>query len=445
MPTCKHERMAEKPRRRFHLPKVPREIRWAISIVVLIFVVELVVLPDIANVRKSVSLLGRVNFAYLFLAVALELAALLSYAELSRAVLNPNAPGRWRMFRINMASLSISHVLPGGAAPGSAIGYRLLLESGVSGPTAGFGLATQGIGSAVVLNAIFWVALIISIPFNGFNPLYGIAAAFGAVLIGSFAGSILLLTRGKYRSIGWLRRLATHIPFVTPEQVSRLLQEVADRLEVLLRNRQLLVRALGWAAANWLLDAASLGVFLLALGARLDPIDLLVAYGLANILAVIPITPGGLGVIEGILIPTIVGFHVPKTVAILGVIGYRLVNFWLPIPAGGLAYLSLRIGAHPRRNGGQGNGAVPPGGASTPPTGELAPLPGDTTAPVDAATDAEGSATEEVSSDGASSDGASSEGDPTEPDPGTEDPTTEDPTAAGDALPPQSSVGTTST
>jgi putative heme transporter len=365
--------MAVRPRRRLHLPKVPRELRWAITIVVLIFVVELVVLPDIANVRKSVRLLGRVNVAYLALAFVLEVAALLSYAELSRAVLDPNAPGRWRMFRINMASLSVSHVLPGGTAPGTAIGYRLLLESGVSGPSAGFALATQGIGSAVVLNGIFWVALIISIPFNGFNPLYLIAAALGAVLLGAFAGTIFLLTKGKYRSIGWLRRLANHIPFVTPEQVSRLLQELADRFEVLLRDRQLLRRALGWAAANWLLDAASLGVFLLALGARLNPIDLLVAYGLANILAVIPITPGGLGVIEGILIPTIVGFHVPKTVAILGVIGYRLVNFWLPIPVGGAAYLSLRIGAHPRRNGGAGNGVTPPGGAPSPSAGGTSP------------------------------------------------------------------------
>ena len=270
------------------------------------------------------------------------------------------------MFRINMASLSVSHVLPGGTAPGTAIGYRLLVESGVPPATAGFGLATQGVGSAVVLNAIFWVALIISIPFNGFNPLYGIAAALGALLLGAFAGIIFLLTKGKYRSIGWLRPLAHHIPFVTAEQVSRLLQEVADRIEILLRDRQLLVRALGWAAANWLFDAASLGVFLLALGHRLNPIDLLVAYGLANILAVIPITPGGLGVIEGILIPTIVGFHVPKTVAILGVIAYRLVNFWLPIPVGGAAYLSLRIGGHPRRNGDALSapplpGAAPPG------------------------------------------------------------------------------------
>ncbi|MGH9087963.1 MAG: hypothetical protein ACRDYZ_07600, partial [Acidimicrobiales bacterium] len=41
--------------------------------------------------------------------------------------------------------------------------------------------------------------------------------------------------------------------------------------------------------------------------------------------------------------------HTPKTIAILGVLSYRLVNFWLPIPMGGAAYLSLRIGPGARR------------------------------------------------------------------------------------------------
>jgi hypothetical protein len=74
-----------------------------------------------------------------------------------------------------------------------------------------------------------------------------------------------------------------------------------------------------------------------------SPINVLVAYGLANILAVIPITPGGLGIIEGILIPALVGFGVPLDKAGVAVLGYRLVNFWLPIPVGGISYLTLRF------------------------------------------------------------------------------------------------------
>ncbi len=343
--------MTEPARRRFRLPKVRREVRWTISIFVLFFVFEYLLLPELASARRSVSVLGHVNVAYLLLGVGLEVLALVAYAELTRTVLSPDAPGRFRLLRINMASMAVSHVVPGGTAPGTAVSYRLLTEAGVPKSTAGFGLATQGAGSAVVLNAIFWLALIISIPLRGFNPLYGIAAAAGAVLIGAFAGTILLLTRGRTWAMRWIEALARHVPFLNAETVAQLLQKLADRVHELLADRALLRHAIVWATANWLLDAASLWVFLFAFESKaVFPIDLLVAYGLANILAVIPITPSGLGVVEGVLIPTLVGFHLPKTTAILGVISYRLVNFWLPIPVGGVSYLSLRWRPGQRRN-----------------------------------------------------------------------------------------------
>ena len=62
------------------------------------------------------------------------------------------------------------------------------------------------------------------------------------------------------------------------------------------------------------------------------------AFGLANLLAALPITPGGLGIVEGIYIPTLVGFGVARTIAALGVAPYRLVQYWLPMLAGRLRY-----------------------------------------------------------------------------------------------------------
>ena len=213
-------------------------------------------------------------------------------------MLSPGAPKRFRLFRINMWALAVSHVLPGGTVPGTAVSYRLLTEAEVPGNTAAFGLATQGIGSAVVLNVLFWLALLISIPLNGYNPYYGFAAILGVLLLSIFGGLVALLTRGEKQADRFLLRVASHIPFVKPESVAALVKKVADRTKVLAENPQLLYRASIWAAANWLLDASSLWVFLFAFGAHVSPIDLLVAYGLANILAVIPITPGGLGVVE---------------------------------------------------------------------------------------------------------------------------------------------------
>ena len=90
--------------------------------------------------------------------------------ELTRTVLYPYAPSRYNTFRVDMAGLAISHVVPGGTAPAGALAYRIFNELGVPKETNAFGLAAQGSGSAVVLNIIFWIALVISIPLNGFNP-----------------------------------------------------------------------------------------------------------------------------------------------------------------------------------------------------------------------------------------------------------------------------------
>jgi uncharacterized protein (TIRG00374 family) len=137
---------------------------------------------------------------------------------------------------------------------------------------------------------------------------------------------------------------------VKPDTVTSLVKKVADRTKVLAESPELLYRAGIWAAANWLLDAGSLWVFLFAFGAHVYPEDLLVAYGLANILAVIPITPGGLGVVELTVVSILTGFHIPGGAATAGVLCWRLVNFWLPIPFGGGAYLSLRLGRGGRQS-----------------------------------------------------------------------------------------------
>jgi len=329
---------------------IPRNVRIALMILLLFFVGEYILLPELASARREFHQLSHLNFLWLILGTLLEVAALLAYAQLTRTVLSPDAPSLFRTFRINMWALAVSHTLPGGTVPGTAASYRLLTESNVTGSTAAFGLAAQGIGSAVVLNIIFWLSLLISIPLKGYNPLYGFAAILGVLLLGAFAGVVLFLTRGERRAALFVMKVAERLPFVRAEAVTSLVQKVADRMKILFTSSELLTRAGLWAAANWLLDAASLWVFLLAFGSVVSPIDVLVAYGLANILAVIPLTPSGLGVIELTIVAVLKGFGVPGAVAAAGVLSWRLVNFWLPIPFGGASYVSLRFG-HPRAAG----------------------------------------------------------------------------------------------
>ncbi len=325
--------------RRFTLP---REIRIILSLGLLVFVFEILVLPQFAGARHSLHLLSSLNPILVVFAVLCEAAAIYAYVELTRTVLFPYSPSRFNTLRVNLAGLAISHVVPGGTAPAGALSYRIFNELGVPKETNAFGLATQGSGSAVVLNLMFWAALVVSIPLRGFNPAYGFAALAGVFLLSAFFGTILLITRGQRHADNWLRALARHVPRINPDKLSELLAKVAARITLLINNRRTLWWAFTWASLNWLLDAACLWVFVWAFGHAISPIDLLVAYGLANILAAIPLTPAGLGVVEATLIPTLVGFGVPHGQAILAVLSYRLVNFWIPIPIGGAAYASLQ-------------------------------------------------------------------------------------------------------
>lgn len=310
----------------------------------LALVVEYLVIPQLAGARKELHLLTRVNIILLLIGLLLEVGSLVAYAYLTRAVLPRNGrPSTPTLLRIQLSTLAVSHVLPGGTAAGAGLGFRMLNDAGVSGSNAGFALATQSLGSALVLNLLLWVGLVISIPLRGFDPLYGTAAFVGVLLIGGFAGLVLLLTKGEARAARILSAIARRLPFIDESAVSGIVHTLADRLRELAADRRLLVRAVGWAAANWLLDAASLWVFITAFGHHVGPDALLVAYGLAFVLAAIPITPGGLGVVETVLTSALVGFGTPRGIAILGVVSYRLANFWLPIPAGLVAYLSLRL------------------------------------------------------------------------------------------------------
>ncbi|WP_250284408.1 lysylphosphatidylglycerol synthase transmembrane domain-containing protein [Frankia sp. CiP1_Cm_nod2] len=326
--------------------RVPRWLRRGAAVVILALIIEYAVLPQLAGARKALETFSDVEPRFLVLGLVLEAASLLAYAMLTRSVLaREGRPSLWTLLRIDLTTLGVSHMLPGGAATASALRYRLQRGAGVGASEAVSAATIQGAGSAVVLNVILWIGLLISIPTRGGNPIYGTAAAVGTLLIAIVFVGVILLTRGSERTARVVRSVAHRAPGLSPDGAEQLVRTFADRLRVLGADRLLLARATLWAAANWLLAASSLWVFLYAYGYAASVDGLLVAYGLANVLAAVPISPGGLGIIEGVLVPTLVGFGSTRAVALLGVVTWRLANFWLPIPLSAVAYLSLRTGS----------------------------------------------------------------------------------------------------
>lgn len=313
------------------------------KLLVFALVVHLFVVPQIGGARNALSTIRSVDPRLIAAAIVLEGLALLAYARLTQLLLAAeHRPSLGVSYGTVLVSTGVSHVVPGGLATTAAVNSRLFGRAGVPGNELGFALGIQGIGSAVVLNLLLWTALVVSIPTTGFQPLYAAAAGIGAVLIALATVAVVSMLRGRAGFARHLASLIGHLPKVSAASVEAALLRLADQLAELVADRKRLRLVIGLAAANWLLDAAALWVALTAFGPRPGVVGLMVAYGLANVMASVPISPGGLGVIEAVLIPTLVGFGTPRAQASIGVIAYRLVNFWLPIPVGAAAYVAVQ-------------------------------------------------------------------------------------------------------
>lgn len=323
------------------LPRIPRPV----FVIVTAAVVYFFVLPLVPGLRDAVRDLDPIDPLLLVSGIALQGVSLLCYSLLTRAALveHGDSIGLLRLFRIQLSTKALGNIVPGGSAASTALGYRLLTMCQVPRPDAAFALATAGIGSAVVLNFILWFGLIVSIPARGVNAIYGTAAIVGVLLMAFAAFLIFGLIDGQGRSERVVRAIARRLRF-DADHAADVLSHLGRRIEWLATEKNLLRRVVLWAAANWLLDMASLWIFIRAFGADLDVVALVVAFGIANVLSVIPITPGGLGIVEGVYIPTLVGFGLGQSTATLGVLSYRVAQYWLPILVGWLSYLSLQFG-----------------------------------------------------------------------------------------------------
>jgi uncharacterized protein (TIRG00374 family) len=297
---------------------------------ILALVIEYLVVPELVDASKDLYLLGRVNAGWVVAGAVLEGVSLFCYAVLTKVLLPPGPkPSLSRLFRIDLSAAAVAHVIPAGTLGTAALGFKLFTNEGISGNDATVMMAAKGIGSTVVLNVLLWLSLIVSIPLAGFHPIYGTVAIIGTIVLLGVAALVVGITRGAGFASRVLRAVGNRIPFLSGERVERAVLEASHSFALLARDKRVMAWALLWASLNWLLDAASLWCFVAAFGHLTNPIELFAAYGIANVAGALPLTPGGLGIVDSI--------------APLGVLGWRLVNFWLPIPTGAAAYVSLKV------------------------------------------------------------------------------------------------------
>jgi uncharacterized protein (TIRG00374 family) len=258
-------------------------------------------------------------------------------------------PGWFPVASSQLASGALGRVVPGGAAAAAALQYRMLSQAGLARTTIATGLTA---GSLLLLAALAALP-VLAVPAliagrripTGLLEAGGLALALFACI---FALCALLMVSD--RAVRWVGRAVTSV-------LRRLRPRTpapADLPDRLMTERDLVRRTLGrrWPEAlaastgRWLLDFLTLLAALEAVGARPRLSLALLAYCAAQLLAQVPITPGGLGVVEAGLTGTLALAGVPAAAAAVATLTYRLASYWLPLPAGAVAWL-----AHRRRYG----------------------------------------------------------------------------------------------
>ena len=246
-----------------------------------------------------------------------------------------------------LASNAFSRIVPGGAAAAGALQFRMLVQGGVTPAAAATGVTAVGIitiGTLFALPILTVPALVVGAPVA--PGLWQAALVGGAAFLVLFGAGLAVMTgdrllRAIERIVRGLRiRLGRVAPLAPSDDPAVALLAQRDEVRAALGRRWR--RAVAAAVGNRLLDYASLLIALMAVGAAPRASLVLLAYVAATVLAMIPITPGGLGFVEAGLAAMLRLAGVPAPESVLATLAYRLVSYWLPLPAGAVAYWMFR-------------------------------------------------------------------------------------------------------
>lgn len=308
-------------------------------LVVVVLAVEVWLLaPSLAD---GVQRLGQVSWIWIVAAVAAQAVSLLAFALMQRRLMRSAgvevAVGR--SLSVALAANALSVTLPGGPLFGTTFTFRQFRRWGASRVVASWQLAMGGVLT------------------TGGLALVGVA---GALVAGGTANPVALVVAvvGTVALVAGVR-LAVQNPRTVQRagraalaQVNRLRGRPADtgtakvaEIYGQLESVQLSARdgsvAFGWAAVNRLADVACLAFACAAAGAEPSIAGLLIAYTTGKAVSTVPLTPGGIGVVDGAFTAALVAGGLAASAAFPAVLIYRLISFVLAAAVGWLVFAML--------------------------------------------------------------------------------------------------------
>ncbi len=295
--------------------------------------------------------LTSVQPGWVLVAVLVELLSYAARGAATAVVLRRGGGGAGPMVltAATLAGDAAAYCLPFGFAASGVVMMGVLRRRQVSTVVSGWMFAV----SSVFYVGAVTVLTIIAVPIAGDDdPVPGLQAISGGLL-----GALVVLgvAYALLRRPAVRRGLSRVLPAVRPVPARRRppSRSADSKLRTGLRDwaRQLrtvrLTPVAGAAAfalmlVSWVTDVAVLAIAFLALGTTPPWTGLLLAYCAGQIAASVPITPGGIGVVEGSITLALVAFGGAEIITLAAVLLYRLIAYWGCIPAGGLAWLALR-------------------------------------------------------------------------------------------------------
>lgn len=306
--------------------------RALIALAVVVLTVEVVLVHD--QLAKAWRSLATADLWWVLAAVVAAMASMHSFAQIQRTLLrSAGVPVRqWRSEAAFYAGNALSTTLPGGPVLSATFIYRQQRLWGASPLVASWqlvmsgvlqviGLALLGLGGAFLLGA-------------GQNPLSLLFS------LGGFLALILLAqaVAGRPELIDGIGvRVLTTVNSLRGKAIDTGLtkwREILAQLKSVQLGRRDLGEAFGWSMFNWVADVACLLFACYAVGGHPSLAGVTVAYAAARAVGSIPLMPGGLLVVEAVLVPGLVSSGMTLAAAISAMLVYRLVS-WIFISAVG--------------------------------------------------------------------------------------------------------------
>jgi uncharacterized membrane protein YbhN (UPF0104 family) len=308
------------------------------------------VLPKLAGLGTTVHRIESGDTWWIAIGVALELLSFAGYMVLFHSVfVRGPTPIGWReCYQITMAGLAATRLFAAGGAGGVALTAWALRRSGMEPRV----VACRLIAFLALLYSVFMGSLLIDgiglgtglFPGGGSFAITIVPAIVAAVAL-ALAGAVAMLPQDIERRLGRLAgRSGRFAPWVKSAATAPALAASGVRTAIaLVRSGDPgLLGAVAW----WGFDISVLWAMFHAFGTPPPFTVIWMAYFVGMLGNLLPL-PGGLGGVEGAMIGAFAAFGVNLDLAVLAVLSYRAIAFWLPTPLGAVAYLQLlRTVAH---------------------------------------------------------------------------------------------------